>query len=126
MSADPPWRSRDAVAAAALFLATAGFTLWQNTRVAVLWDISFFLDTSYRWSLGQLPYKELPFPYPPLFFLLHTVIIQLFGRAYYPHVVCAALEAGAVTVVSWRILLHLLGPLASNAWALAAILAAPL
>ena len=59
------WRLRDAIAATALFLATAAFTLWQNTRVAVLWDISFLLDTSYRFSLDQLPYKTLPFSLRP-------------------------------------------------------------
>ena len=73
------WRNRDGVAAATLLVATAAFTLWQNARVAVLWDIGFLLDTSYRWSLGQLPYRDLPFPYAPLTFLLHTALIRLFG-----------------------------------------------
>src|ERR1019366_5102229 len=99
------WRLRDALAAATLFLATAAFTLWQNARAAVLWDISFLLDTSYRFSLGQLPYKSLPFPYAPLTFLLHAAIIRLFGRVYYPHILLAALEAGAATLLTWRILL---------------------
>jgi hypothetical protein len=148
------WSLRDTLAAAALLFATAAFTLWQNTRIAVLWDISFLLDTGYRWSLGQLPYKELPFPYAPLTFLLHTGIIRLFGRVYYPHILYAALAGATATVLTWRILLaHLrentaLGdaipgdavilapesqslpitqPAATNrAWRLATLLAAPL
>src|ERR1039458_3711068 len=101
------WHVRDTFAAAALFLASAAFTLWQNTRVAVLWDISFLLDTSYRFSLGQLPYKTLPFPYAPLTFLVHALIIRIFGRVYFPHILCAALEAGAATLLTWRFLLNL-------------------
>jgi len=53
---------------AALFLASAAFTLWQNTRFAVLWDITYLLDTSYRISLGQLPYRDFPFAHAPLTF----------------------------------------------------------
>lgn len=120
------WRLRDALAAAALFLATASFTLWQNTRVAVLWDLSFLLDSSYRFSLGQLAYKTLPFPHAPLTFLLHAAIIHLFGRVYLPHIVCAALEAGSATLLTWRILLRLCEPFASRAWPMALLLAAPL
>ncbi len=108
MPTSTAWRLRDTLAATTLFLATAAFTLWQNTRVAVLWDISFLLDTSYRFSLGQLPYKTLPFPYAPLTFLLHAGIIRVFGRVYFPHILCAALEAGAATVLTWRILLKVL------------------
>lgn len=117
---------RDILTAGLLFLATAAFTLWQNTRIAVLWDISFLLDTSYRWSLGQLPYKDLPFPYAPLTFLLHTGIIQIFGHAYYPHILCAALEAGIATLLTWRILLTILKPFSNRRHFLAAVLAAPL
>ncbi len=143
MSATPSYRLRDTLTAAALFLATAAFTLWQNTRVAVLWDISFLLDTAYRFTLHQLPYKVLPFPYAPLTFLLHAVIIKLFGRVYYPHILCAALEAGLATLLTWHILLNLLrvphdhrangevivGTLPSpslNTWLPATLLAAPL
>jgi hypothetical protein len=102
------WRQRDALTGVALFLATAAFTLWQNSRVGVLWDLSFLLDSSYRFSLGQLPYKTLPFPHPPLTFLLHAAIIHIFGRVYFPHILCATLEAGTATLLTWRILLPLL------------------
>jgi len=120
------WRLRDTLAAVVLFLATAGFTLWQNTRVAVLWDISFLLDTAWRFAAGQLPYRTLPFPYAPLTFLLHTGIIRVFGRVYFPHILCAALEAGAATLLTWRMLLKALTPLEQRAWSVALLLAAPL
>ena len=126
MNEVPAWRHRDTLAAAVLFFATAALTLWQNTRVAALWDVSFLLDTSYRFSLGQLPYKTLPFPYAPLTFLVHAGIIRLLGRVYFPHILLGALEAGTATLLTWRMLLALLRPLSEPAWSVATLLAAPL
>ena len=126
MSVAPAWRVRDILPAAALFLATAAFTLYQNARVAALWDLSYLLDTSFRISLHQLPYRDFPFAHAPLTFLLHARIIQLFGRVYLPHILCAALEAGLATLLTWRILLRLLKPLADRAFLIATLLAAPL
>jgi len=126
MNAASAWRFRDAFAAAALFLATAAFTLWQNTRVAVLWDLSYLLDSSYRISLGQLPYRDFPFAHAPLTFLIQALIIRIAGRVYFPHIVYAALAGGAATVLTWRILLKVLTPIADRAWLLATVLAAPL
>lgn len=101
-------RLREAFTAAALFLATAAFTLWQNSRIAVLWDLTYLLDSSYRIRLGQMPYRDFPFAHAPLTFLLHAAIIRLFGRVFLPHIVCAAVEAGAATVLTWRMLLVIL------------------
>ena len=126
MNAASAWRFRDAFAAAAFFLATAAFTLWQNTRVAVLWDLSYLLDSSYRISLGQLPYRDFPFAHAPLTFLIQALIIRIAGRVYFPHIVYAALAGGAATILSWRILLNVLEPLADRAWLLATLLSAPL
>ncbi len=116
----------DALTAAALFLATAAFTLWQNSRVAVLWDLGYLLDSAWRFSLGQLPYRDLPFAHAPGTFLLHAAIIRIFGRVYYPHIAFAAAEAGAATLLTWRILLRLLAPLAERAWWTATLLASTL
>src|SRR6185437_6890175 len=107
-SAAPPVRLRRTITAVILFFASATFTLWQNTRVAILWDISYLLDSSYRMSLGQLPYRDFPFAHAPLTFLLHAAIIRVFGRVYFPHILCAALEAGLATVLTWHLLLNLL------------------
>jgi hypothetical protein len=121
MPTTPAWRLRDSIAATGLFLATAAFTLWQNTRVAVLWDLTYLLDSSWRISLGQVPYRDFPFAHAPLTFLLHAAIIHAFGRVYFPHILCAALEGGAATLLTWRILLKLTGT-----WPVALLLATPL
>ena len=115
-----------ALTTAALFFATAAFTLWQNARVAVLWDLSYLLDTSFRISLGQLPYRDFPFAHAPLTFLLHAALIRIFGRVSLPHLLCAAFEAGLATLLAWRILLRQLTPLAGRAFLIATLLAAPL
>jgi hypothetical protein len=117
---------RDALIGVALFGMTAAFTLWQNSRVGVLWDLSYLLDSSYRFSLGQIPYKDLPFVHAPGTFLLHAAIIRLCGRVYYPHILCAALEAGAATLLTWRILVHQTASLGGQSWKTATVLAAPL
>ena len=72
------------------------------------------------------PTRPSPFPTRPLTFLLHAAIIRLFGRVYFPHILCAAIEAGAATLLTWRILLALLKPLSGYAWSLATLLATPL
>src|SRR5689334_12117582 len=102
------WRSREWLTGALLFLASAAFTLWQNSRVAVLWDLSYLLDSAWRFSLGQIPYREIPFAHAPLTFLLHAEIIRIFSRVYYPHIVCAALECGIATILTWRITIRVL------------------
>ncbi len=126
MNDAPAWRTRDAIAEANLFFGTASFTLWQNARVAVLWDLSYLLDSSYRISLGQLPYRDFPFAHAPLTFLLQALIIRVAGRVYVPHVMYAALAGSAATTLTWRILLRVLKPLAEPAWLVATLLAAPL
>ena len=98
------WRASDSITAAVLFLATAGFTLWQNMRVAVLWDLSYLLDSAWRFSLGQLPFRDIPFAHAPLTFLVHAVLVSLLGRVYWPHIAWAILESGLATVLTWRIL----------------------
>jgi hypothetical protein len=108
MNPAPAGRLRDTITAATLFIAAAAFTLWQNARVAVLWDVSYLLGSSCRISLGQLPYRDFPFAHAPLTFLLHAAIIHIFGRVYPPHILCAALEAGTATVLTWRLLVRLL------------------
>jgi hypothetical protein len=117
---------RDVFIAAALFIATAAFCLWQNTRVAALFDLSYLLDTSWRIAIGQLPYRDFPFAHAPGTFLLHAAIIKLFGRVYWPHIACAAGESGAATLLTWRILLRVLRPLGGRAWWMATLLAATL
>ncbi|MGC1180202.1 MAG: hypothetical protein WA884_14590 [Methyloceanibacter sp.] len=99
-----PW---DWLSALFLFSATALVVVWQNSRLGVLWDLSYVLENSFRMSLGQVPYRDFPFPYPPLTFLIQAALIKLAGRAFWHHVVYCAVMGGGATVLTWRILINL-------------------
>jgi hypothetical protein len=77
----PRWALRDWIAAVALFAATAGVVLWQNAHVAVLFDLSYILNTAERIALGQMPYRDFPLAHAPLTFLLQAAIVRITGRA---------------------------------------------
>src|SRR5437588_9025014 len=86
-----------------LFLATAAVVVWQNSRLAVLWDLSYVLENAFRISLGQVPYREFPFPYAPLTFFFQAAIIKLTGRVFWHTIVYCAIVGGAGTFLTWRI-----------------------
>jgi Ca2+/Na+ antiporter len=119
-------RRASALTATLLFAASAAVTLWQNAHVAVLWDLSYLLDSSFRFSLGQLPYRDIPFAHAPLTFLTQAAIIRLTGRVYWHHIAYAALANGTATVLTWRILLHQLRTRLPYPGVLAILLAAPI
>ena len=83
-------RTCDLLTGAFLFVATAAFVLWQNTHLTVLWDLSYILENATRISLGQVPYRDFPFPYAPATFLVQAAIIKLFGRVVLHHYLYAA------------------------------------
>jgi hypothetical protein len=120
------WIFRDWAAAAVLFLATAAVVLWQNSRLAVLWDLSYILENSYRIALGQLPYRDFPFPYAPGTFLVQALLIRLTGRVFFHHVLYCAIVGGAGTLLTWRILIHILRRLFASFRLVAFLLAIPL
>jgi hypothetical protein len=109
-----------------LFFGTAATVLWQNGRVASLWDLSYVLENSYRISLGAMPYRDFPFPYAPLTFLLQAALIKVTGRVFFHHVLYCAAAGGVATVLTWRILLNLLSGKVSRPRLVAFALAAPL
>jgi 4-amino-4-deoxy-L-arabinose transferase-like glycosyltransferase len=109
-----------------LFLATATIVVWQNSRLAVLWDLSYILENANRMSWGDVPYRDFPFPYPPLTFLIQAAVIKLGGRVFWHTIVYSAIVGGAATVVTWRIVLHLLRERVAHARAIAFILTIPL
>lgn len=113
---------------AAVFLLTATFlfVLWQNSQIAILWDLSYLLDTSWRIALGQVPYRGFPIVHPPLTFVLQAAIMRVAGRHYLLHVAYAALTGALGTVVSWRIILRILRGQIRSAWIVSLLLAAPL
>jgi 4-amino-4-deoxy-L-arabinose transferase-like glycosyltransferase len=116
----------DLLVGAFLFLATGAFVLWQNAHLTVLWDLSYILENATRISLGQVPYRDFPFPYAPLTFLVQAVIIQFFGRAVVHHYLYAAFAGACTTLLTWRILLRLLGYSRLPARLVAFLLAVPL
>ncbi len=94
--------------ALSLAAASSAVVIWQNSRLAVLWDLSYILENSYRISLGQVPYRDFPFPYAPLTFLTQAALIKLTGRVFFHHVIYCAVVGAIVTLLTWRILLRVL------------------
>jgi hypothetical protein len=120
------WNMRDFIAASTLFIASAAVVLWQNAHLAVLWDTSYILDTAFRISLGQTPYRDFPLAHAPLTFLIQAALIRFGGRVFFHHVLCAAVVGGLGTVLAWRIELETLRGRLRTAWAVSLLLAAPL
>jgi hypothetical protein len=120
------WSLRDSLAASVLFLASAAVVLWQTAHLAVLWDASYTLDTSFRIALGQMPYRDFPLVHSPLTFLIQASIMRLTGRVFFHHVLYAALINGLATVLAWRIALRTLQGRLRAAWPNSLLLAAPL
>jgi hypothetical protein len=98
----------DIVIGVFLFLATSCFVLWQNAHITILYDLSYNLENATRISLGQIPYRDFPFPYAPLPFLVQASIIKLFGRVVLYHYAYAAVSSALATLLTWRIVLRLL------------------
>jgi len=116
----------DLFTGAFLFVATAAFVLWQNAHLTVLWDLSYILENATRISLGQVPYRDFPFPYAPGTFLVQAAIIKLFGRVVFHHYLYAAATAALASLLTWRILLRLGAASRLPARLTAFLLAAPL
>ena len=100
--------------------------LWQNLRLAILWDLSYILETSYRISLGDVPYRDFPMPFAPLTFLTQAALIKLTGRVFFHHVIYVALAGGVATLLTWHIIFHLLNENIPSARLTAFLLSVPL
>ncbi|MDX6303490.1 MAG: hypothetical protein QOI77_459 [Blastocatellia bacterium] len=109
-----------------LFFATAIVVVGQNSRLAVLWDLSYTLENSYRISLGDIPYRDFPFAHAPLTFLIQAAIIKLGGRVYWHHVAYCAIAGGLATILTWRIMDDVLRGAVVHARLLAFVLSLPL
>jgi len=116
----------DWAAALLLFLGTAAVVAWQNARLAVLWDLSYILENSYRISLRDLPYRDFPFPYAPGTFLIQALLIKLTGRVFFHHVLYSAIVGGLATVLTLRVLIHVMREAFPASRLVAFFLAAPL
>lgn len=106
------WIRRDTAFAALLGLATSAVVVWQNSRVAVLWDLSYVLEHATRIAAGDVPYRDFPIPYAPLTFLVQAAIIRLFGRHYVLHIAYAAIAGGAATALTY-VIVRILRPSAA-------------
>ena len=113
------------LAALSLAIASSAVVFWQNSRLAVLWDLSYILENSYRISLADIPYRDFPFPYAPLTFLIQAALIKLTGRVFFHHVIYCAVIGALSTLLTWRILLRILRGVAGGSL-LASVLTAPL
>jgi hypothetical protein len=108
-----------------LAIATGVVVIWQNAHLAVLWDLSYTLDHSYRIALGDVPYRDFPFVHPPITFLIQAAIIKLTGRVFWHHAAYCAIAGGAGTILTWRIMRRILSGL-PHAKILALLLTLPL
>ena len=120
------WDGLDWAAALFLFLGTSAIVLWQNSRLAVLWDLSYVLENSFRISLGDFPYRDFPFPYAPATFLIQSLLIRLTGRVFFHHVLYCAIVGGLATILTWRILHYVLRDAWPSIRLAAFLLASPL
>jgi hypothetical protein len=116
----------DRLTALFLFSTTALVVIWQNSRLAVLWDLSYTLENSYRISLGDIPYRDFPFAHAPLTFLIQAALIKLTGRVYWHHVAYCAIVGGLSTVLTWRVVHNVLRNTVAHARLLAFLLSLPL
>ena len=89
--------------ASLLSLVTAAVVVWQNSRIAVLWDLSYVLENATRIAQGDVPYRDFPFPYAPITFLKQAAIIRLFGRHYWMHIAYAVIAAAVATALTYAI-----------------------
>ena len=121
-------RNRPLIIATGLFLffATAVVVVWQNSRLAVLWDLSYVLENAFRISIGDVPYRDFPFPYAPVTFLIQAAIIKLTGRVFWHTIVYCAIVGAAATLLTWRIVLNLLRDRIPHARSLGFVLSLPL
>jgi len=109
-----------------LFCAPALVIVWQNSRLAVLWDLSYTLENSFRISLGDIPYRDFPFAHAPLTFLIQAALIKLTGRVYWHITAYCAVVGGLSTILTWRILHTVLRETLAHARLLAFLLSLPL
>ena len=94
-----------------LFAAAGTAAFWQSSRATVLWDVTYVLEIAHRIRLGDVPYRDVVIPQPPLTFLLQAVLLGAPGGGYGWQRAYCAVGAGLVVVLCYRIVLALMAPL---------------
>jgi hypothetical protein len=97
-----PARS-DRIVAILLGLGSAAVVVWQNSRLTVLWDLAYILENASRIAAGDVPYRDFPFPYAPLTFVVQALLIRISGRALWHHVAYAAIACAIATGLAYFI-----------------------
>src|SRR3954465_123616 len=111
----------DRLIALLLGIGSASMVVSQNSRLTVLWDLSYILENASRIAAGDVPYRDFPFPYAPLTFVVQALLIRIFGRALWHHVAYAAIVCGIATALTYFIVHRL-----TSSRAISAILTLPL
>jgi hypothetical protein len=93
----------DTTATIVLAASSAAVVLWQNARLALLWDAAYILENASRIAAGDVPYRDFPFPYAPLTYYVQALLIRLFGHVYWHHIAYAALACAAATALTFHI-----------------------
>lgn len=114
------------IAGFVLFAAAAAIVVWQNSHLAVLWDLSYIFENAHRIALGDVPYRDFPFPYAPLTFLIQAALIKCFGRVFWHTIVYCAIVNGMAVILAWRIMRNLLREATINYRLIAFLLSIPL
>jgi hypothetical protein len=109
-----------------LFAASAAFTLWRNTQVAVLVDLSYILNIATRIAAGDVPYAQFPLAQAPLTFLGQALLIKAFGPHYFVQIAYATILGGLATALTYLIARRLIAHAVSEPTALAGVLTIPL
>lgn len=122
------WRRRLVAPAYPLILfgASALIASWQNTRVKVLWDLSYIVEHAFRISLGEVPYRDFVIPHPPLSFLIQAAVMRFSGADLFWQAPYCALIAGLTAVLTFRVIRSQFGGTSNpNAAFRAFVLSAP-
>jgi hypothetical protein len=107
---------------AAFFAASATFTVWRNTQVGILVDISYILNTATRIASGEVPYAQFPLVLAPFEFLMQGLLIKAFGPHFFIQIAYAAIMGGLATALAYVVVRRLLDTAVARPATLAAIL----
>ena len=109
-----------------LFIGTGLIVAWQNFRLTVLYDLCGVLENAQRISLGDVPYRDFPFPYAPLTFLIQAAIIKLTGAVFWHQILYCAIVGGLGTILTRQIIFNVLRGKIPSAHLMSFLLTAPL
>lgn len=83
---------------------------WQTTRIGVLGDFAYIMDTAWRIAQGEVMYRDFVLPHSPLTFHVQATLIKLFGFSYRLTVWYCTVVNVAYVLLTYRLLRVLLPP----------------